>query len=88
MPLIIVHAMIQLIKLFVQRLVSDHGKVQLSDEDESSWYGSDDEVNVASDMDKEWQRRRDQFHTVVLLFRLFFSLFIFISSGSRLLIHP
>lgn len=42
----------------------DHGKVHMSDEDGASWYGSDDEVNEASDMDKEWQRRRDQFHTM------------------------
>ncbi|KAM5551939.1 hypothetical protein ABKV19_026685 [Rosa sericea] len=44
--------------------LDDHGKVQLSDEDGTSWCGSDDEVNEASDMDKEWQRRRDQFHTM------------------------
>ncbi|XP_061988498.1 uncharacterized protein LOC133706972 [Rosa rugosa] len=44
--------------------LDDHVKVQLSDEDGSSWCGSDNEVNEASDMDKEWQRRRDQFHTM------------------------
>ena len=51
-------------------VVSDHGEVQLSVEDESSWCGSDDEVNEASDMDKEWQRRHDHFYTVVIQFRL------------------
>ncbi|PRQ19568.1 putative essential protein Yae1 [Rosa chinensis] len=44
--------------------LDDHVKVQLSDEDGSSWCGSDNEVNEASDVDKEWQRRRDQFHTM------------------------
>ncbi|KAL6124942.1 hypothetical protein ACLB2K_077450 [Fragaria x ananassa] len=44
--------------------LDDHGKVQLSVDNGCSWYGSDDEVNETSDMDKEWQRRHDQFHTM------------------------
>lgn len=33
--------------------------------DDSLWGDSDDDkVNKSSDLDREWQRRRDQFHTV------------------------
>jgi len=38
-------------------LLSDSG-------DDSLWDDSDDRVNNSSDLDREWQRRRDQFHTV------------------------
>ncbi|XP_050387080.1 uncharacterized protein LOC126803331 [Argentina anserina] len=44
--------------------LNDHGKVQLSAEDGSPWYSSDDEVNEGSDMNKEWQRKRDEFYTM------------------------
>ncbi|XP_022764941.1 uncharacterized protein YAE1-like [Durio zibethinus] len=33
-------------------------------EDGSLWGDSDDELDKASDLDREWQRRHDQFHTI------------------------
>lgn len=33
-------------------------------DDGSLWGDSDEELNKASDLDREWQRRHDQFHTV------------------------
>ncbi|WOG91081.1 hypothetical protein DCAR_0310329 [Daucus carota subsp. sativus] len=36
----------------------------LWNEDGSSWNGSDNDVEKPSDMDREWWRRRDQFHTI------------------------
>ncbi|XP_062094729.1 uncharacterized protein LOC133800713 [Humulus lupulus] len=33
-------------------------------DDDSSWNGSDVELDKSSDLDREWQRRRDQFHTI------------------------
>ncbi|KAM7486120.1 hypothetical protein LguiA_002129 [Lonicera macranthoides] len=41
---------------------SDDGDVW--HENGSSWNGSIEEFDKASDMDREWQRRRNQFHTV------------------------
>lgn len=35
-------------------------------EDGLSWNGSNNESEKESDLDREWQRRRDQFHTVTL----------------------
>ncbi|XP_054787178.1 uncharacterized protein LOC129293311 isoform X2 [Prosopis cineraria] len=36
----------------------------LSLEDGSLWDGSDDELDKSSDLDREWRRRHDQFHTL------------------------
>lgn len=47
-------------------VVSDSLGDVLSNEDGSSWNGSDNDVEKPSDMDREWWRRRDQFHTVTL----------------------
>ena len=33
-------------------------------EDELSWNGSDGELDPSSDLDREWQRRKKQFHSV------------------------
>ncbi|KAM6550446.1 hypothetical protein CsatB_000254 [Cannabis sativa] len=33
-------------------------------DDESLWNGSDVELDKSSDLDREWQQRRDQFHTM------------------------
>ncbi|KAM7472577.1 hypothetical protein LguiA_010760 [Lonicera macranthoides] len=41
---------------------SDDGDVW--HENGSSWNGSIEEFDKASDMDREWQRRRNQFHTI------------------------
>ncbi|XP_027355411.1 uncharacterized protein LOC113865204 [Abrus precatorius] len=32
--------------------------------DGSLWDGSDDKLDSSSDLDREWQRRHDQFHTI------------------------
>ena len=34
-------------------------------EDGSLWGDSDEELDKESDLDREWQRRHDQFHTVL-----------------------
>lgn len=34
------------------------------DDDLSLWDDSDDKLESLSDLDREWQRRHDQFHTV------------------------
>ena len=47
-------------------VVSDCLGDVLWNEDGSSWNGSDNDVEKPSDMDREWWRRRDQFHTVTL----------------------
>ncbi|KAJ9190595.1 hypothetical protein P3X46_001780 [Hevea brasiliensis] len=36
----------------------------LQDEDGSFWGDSDEELDKASELDREWERRRDQFHTI------------------------
>lgn len=33
-------------------------------DDGSLWGGSDEEFDIETDLDREWQRRRDQFHTI------------------------
>lgn len=43
----------------------------LWDDDETLWDNSSEEVNKASDLDREWQRRRNQFHTVILQIHCF-----------------
>ncbi|KAK2997950.1 hypothetical protein RJ639_025092 [Escallonia herrerae] len=48
-------------------LVSDGDSGELWHEDGSSWNGSVAELNNTSELDREWQRRRNQFHTVSLL---------------------
>lgn len=37
---------------------------ELWNEDGLLWNGSDNDVEKASDLDREWQSRRDQFHTI------------------------
>ncbi|XP_002513103.2 protein YAE1 isoform X1 [Ricinus communis] len=34
------------------------------DEDGAFWGDSDEELHKSSDLDREWERRRDQFHTI------------------------
>lgn len=41
----------------------DHDDKLNDSGDDSLWDDSDDRVNNSSDLDREWQRRRDQFHT-------------------------
>lgn len=36
----------------------------LDGDDGSLWGGSDEEFDVETDLDREWQRRHDQFHTI------------------------
>lgn len=49
------------------------------DDDLSFWGDSDDKLDSSLDLDREWQRRHDQFHTVfVLKFWNQFSLFLFL----------
>lgn len=40
----------------------NHGHVNLND---SMWDDSDEMFDKASDLDREWQRRHEQFHTVI-----------------------
>jgi hypothetical protein len=40
----------------------DHDYTNL---DDSVWDDSDEVFNDAAELDREWQRRRDQFHTVI-----------------------
>lgn len=40
----------------------DEADIQV--DDGSLWGDSDEELNKASDLDREWQRRHDQFHTI------------------------
>ncbi|XP_057977241.1 uncharacterized protein LOC131164228 [Malania oleifera] len=44
--------------------MSDCNEHDLLHEDGSFWDDSDEEMNRASDLDREWQRRRNQFHTI------------------------
>lgn len=37
---------------------------ELWHDDGSSWNGSNEELDKASELDREWQRRREQFHTI------------------------
>lgn len=41
----------------------DEGDLQ--DDDGSFWGSSDEELDKSSDLDREWERRRNQFHTVI-----------------------
>lgn len=41
-------------------MVLDRG----GDDDLSFWDDSDDKLDSSLDLDREWQRRHDQFHTV------------------------
>lgn len=43
---------------------SDSHEDDLWNEDGLSWNGSNNELEKKSDLDREWQRRRDQFHTI------------------------
>ena len=36
----------------------------LDSDDGSVWGGSNEEFDIETDLGREWQRRRDQFHTV------------------------
>ncbi|GMP55153.1 hypothetical protein CsSME_00020058 [Camellia sinensis var. sinensis] len=42
----------------------DHELDQLSHDDGSLWGSSPEEHDSLSDLDREWKRRHDQFHTV------------------------
>lgn len=33
-------------------------------EDDSSWNGSDEKLDPSSDLNREWQKRKNQFHAV------------------------
>ncbi|OMO75877.1 hypothetical protein COLO4_25832 [Corchorus olitorius] len=39
-------------------------EADIEDEDGSLWGGSDEELDKASELDREWQRRHDEFHTI------------------------
>ncbi|WOH14736.1 hypothetical protein DCAR_0934258 [Daucus carota subsp. sativus] len=43
---------------------SDSHEDELWNEDGLSWNGSNNDSEKESDLDREWQRRRDQFHTI------------------------
>ncbi|KAJ9179589.1 hypothetical protein P3X46_011361 [Hevea brasiliensis] len=43
---------------------SQTANCDLQDEDGSFWAGSHEELDKAPDLDREWERRRDQFHTI------------------------
>ncbi|XP_021675241.2 uncharacterized protein LOC110661042 isoform X1 [Hevea brasiliensis] len=45
-------------------LVPGFDEGDLQDEDGSFWGDSDEELDKASELDREWERRRDQFHTI------------------------
>ncbi|KAJ0037531.1 hypothetical protein Pint_23834 [Pistacia integerrima] len=45
-------------------LISGCDEGDLQDGDGSLWGGSDEEFDKSSDLDREWQKRRDQFHTI------------------------
>ncbi|KAB2084682.1 hypothetical protein ES319_A05G350900v1 [Gossypium barbadense] len=57
---------LQLSKLQLGRSSSTNGfnKSDIQDEDGSLWGGSDEELDKTSDLDREWKRRHDQFHTI------------------------
>lgn len=42
----------------------DDGSVWDGSDEGSLWDGSDEKLGKSSDLDREWQRRHDQFHTV------------------------
>ncbi|KAF7824655.1 protein YAE1-like protein [Senna tora] len=44
--------------------VFDSGGYDLGEEAGSVWDDSDEELSKSSDLDREWQRRHDQFHTI------------------------
>ncbi|KAK3007600.1 hypothetical protein RJ639_013994 [Escallonia herrerae] len=50
--------------ILIYCLVSDGDSGELWHEDGSSWNGSVAELNNTSELDREWQRRRNQFHTI------------------------
>lgn len=54
---------------------------ELEAEDGSLWGGSDDELDRESDLDREWQRRHDQFHTVILWSLLWILFYIWENDG-------
>ncbi|XP_039027167.1 uncharacterized protein LOC120160926 isoform X1 [Hibiscus syriacus] len=43
---------------------NDSSEVDIQADDGSLWGGSDEELDKTSDLDREWQRRHDQFHTI------------------------
>ena len=43
----------------------DFNEADIQAEDGSLWGDSDEELDKASDLDREWQKRHDQFHTVL-----------------------
>ncbi|KAK9939159.1 hypothetical protein M0R45_015866 [Rubus argutus] len=50
------------IQLDLTSSANNDGKFEFWDEGGSVWDCSDDELDKASDLDREWNRRRDQFH--------------------------
>ncbi|KAJ9671152.1 hypothetical protein PVL29_027233 [Vitis rotundifolia] len=57
--------------LQLSRVKLDHGSTTNLKQDElcdsngdDLWDGSDEDLDKVSDLDREWQRRRDQFHTI------------------------
>ncbi|MBA0842211.1 hypothetical protein Goarm_002053 [Gossypium armourianum] len=57
---------LHLSNLQLDRSSSTNGfnKADIHDEDGSLWGGSDEELDKTSDLDREWKRRHDQFHTI------------------------
>ena len=55
-----------LAKQLIRYFVSDSNGDVLWYEDASLWDGSDEGLAKASELDREWERRHDQFHTVSL----------------------
>lgn len=47
-----------------QGLVAGSGVDDSCKDDGSLWGGSDEGLEETADLDREWQRRHDQFHTV------------------------
>ena len=45
--------------------LSDSERDHSLHEDDFFWDGSDQELENPSDLDRDWQRRREQFHTVI-----------------------
>lgn len=57
-------------------MISGFNKSDIQDEDGSLWGGSDEELDKTSDLDREWKRRHDQFHTVLTIQNFLFPLFV------------
>jgi hypothetical protein len=51
-------------------LVTDFDGDDLQQDDGAIWDNSGDELDESFELDREWQRRHDQFHTVIRQFSL------------------